>query len=142
MLTIAKSAAGIFGANMNGQGVYAGQVVHVHADGSQDIVNAADLGLGGQYAPNPVDLGRLTTWFLQWIRRIRREVYLKYLFKKKKEGLELRTRRRPYETRPSGRFAVRRSVGYYRAAKRRLGPLKPTCRLRLLSSYASNPSRD
>jgi uncharacterized protein (TIGR03437 family) len=57
VVTIAKSAAGIFSANMNGQGVYAGQVVHVHADGSQDIVSSADLGLGGQYAPNPVDLG-------------------------------------------------------------------------------------
>jgi uncharacterized protein (TIGR03437 family) len=58
VLTIAKSAAGIFSANRNGQGVYAGQVVHVHADGSQDIESPAALGLGSQtYTPNPIDLG-------------------------------------------------------------------------------------
>jgi len=58
VLTVAKSAAGIFSANMNGQGVYAGQVVHVHADGSQDIVSPAALGLGSQtYVPSPIDLG-------------------------------------------------------------------------------------
>jgi hypothetical protein len=58
VLMIAKAAVGIFTANMNGQGVFAGQVVHVHADGSQTIGSPAALNATGPgYVAAPIDLG-------------------------------------------------------------------------------------
>jgi len=40
LVNIVETAPGIFTANATGQGVFAGQVVYVHADGSQTIVNS------------------------------------------------------------------------------------------------------
>jgi uncharacterized protein (TIGR03437 family) len=55
---ITRTAPGIFTANLNGQGVYAGQVVHVHADGSQTSESSAILDSSQNlYLPNPVDMG-------------------------------------------------------------------------------------
>ncbi len=47
VLSVANSAPGIFTANGSGQGAYAGEVLHVHADGSRSIESPA----------NPIDLG-------------------------------------------------------------------------------------
>jgi uncharacterized protein (TIGR03437 family) len=41
IVTITPTTPSIFTANMNGQGVFAGQVVHVHADGSQTVESSA-----------------------------------------------------------------------------------------------------
>lgn len=41
-VNIAGTAAGIFTASANGQGVYAGQVIYQHSDGSQTIASPAD----------------------------------------------------------------------------------------------------
>jgi uncharacterized protein (TIGR03437 family) len=58
VFSIAPSAAGIFTANMNGQGVFSGQVLHVHPDGSQTVANAATQASSSQsYVPNPIDFG-------------------------------------------------------------------------------------
>jgi uncharacterized protein (TIGR03437 family) len=40
MVNIVETAPGIFTANATGQGVFAGQVVYVHEDGTQTIVNS------------------------------------------------------------------------------------------------------
>ena len=58
MINIAGSAAGIFTANMTGQGPYAGQVIYAHADGSQTVANAAVFNSGSNtFTPNPINLG-------------------------------------------------------------------------------------
>jgi uncharacterized protein (TIGR03437 family) len=58
VINIAGSAAGIFTANMTGQGPYAGQVIYAHADGSQTVANAATFNSGSNaFAPNPINLG-------------------------------------------------------------------------------------
>ena len=58
LVLISKSAAGVFTANMDGQGVFAGQVVHVHANGTQTVTNPAELSAPDQtYVPVPIDLG-------------------------------------------------------------------------------------
>jgi len=60
-LTMATTAPGLFTANMNGQGVYAGQVVHVHADGSQTIDSSATFNSQqNTYVPQPIALGPST----------------------------------------------------------------------------------
>jgi large repetitive protein len=51
MVNIVETAPGIFTANATGQGVFAGQVVYVHPDGSQTIVSSThpiSLAAGGQ----------------------------------------------------------------------------------------------
>jgi uncharacterized protein (TIGR03437 family) len=51
-------APGIFTANMNGSGVYAGQVIHVQADGSQTLDNPAVWDAASHaYVESPIDLG-------------------------------------------------------------------------------------
>jgi uncharacterized protein (TIGR03437 family) len=58
VLMITMTAPGIFTANMNGRGVYAGQVVHAHPDGSQSFENPAVLDPGSNtYSTKPIDLG-------------------------------------------------------------------------------------
>jgi len=58
VIDLAGTAPGIFTANMNGQGPYAGQVVYVHADGSQTVANSAAPSAGGNtFVPVPIDLG-------------------------------------------------------------------------------------
>jgi len=47
VINVAGSAPGIFTAGMNGAGLYAGQVVHAHADGTQTITSSVD----------PIDMG-------------------------------------------------------------------------------------
>ncbi|HKE23777.1 MAG TPA: Ig-like domain repeat protein [Bryobacteraceae bacterium] len=57
VINIAGSAAGVFTANQNGQGPYAGQVVYVHGDGSQTITSSVVLNPGSStYAPSPINL--------------------------------------------------------------------------------------
>jgi uncharacterized repeat protein (TIGR01451 family) len=51
LINVARSAAGVFTASMNGQGVYAGQVIYAHPDGSQTIANSA---------ANPINLATPT----------------------------------------------------------------------------------
>jgi uncharacterized protein (TIGR03437 family) len=58
MIEITPTAPGIFTATSNGQGVYAGQVVHVHSDGSQTVDSSAIYDpTQNTYVPNPVDMG-------------------------------------------------------------------------------------
>jgi len=57
-MSITHTAPGIFTANGNGRGVYAGQVVHVHGDGSQTIESSAAYDPArNSFVPNPVNLG-------------------------------------------------------------------------------------
>jgi uncharacterized protein (TIGR03437 family) len=57
-IDIAGAAPGIFAANGTGQGPFTGQVVYVHADGSQTVVSSAVLNAGGNaFVPNPINLG-------------------------------------------------------------------------------------
>jgi uncharacterized protein (TIGR03437 family) len=57
VINVAGSAPGVFTANQNGQGPYAGQVVYVHADGSQTIASSVVPNPGSStYAPNPINL--------------------------------------------------------------------------------------
>jgi uncharacterized protein (TIGR03437 family) len=57
-VNVAAIAPGIFTANMTGDGVFAGQVVHVLADGTQTIGNSAVWDGGQQkYVEAPIDLG-------------------------------------------------------------------------------------
>jgi uncharacterized protein (TIGR03437 family) len=57
-IELANTGPGIFTANRNGQGPYAGQVVYVHADGSQTVANSAATSRGGNvFVPLPIDLG-------------------------------------------------------------------------------------
>jgi uncharacterized repeat protein (TIGR01451 family) len=61
LVNVARTAAGVFTANMNGQGVYAGQAISVHADGSQTVVNSATLNSGSNIlTANPISLGTAT----------------------------------------------------------------------------------
>ena len=55
-IEIAGTAPGIFTANQTGQGVYAGQIVYVHADGSQTVVSSAAPDSAGMLVPTPVIL--------------------------------------------------------------------------------------
>ncbi len=55
-IEIAGTAPGIFTANQTGQGVYAGQIVYVHADGSQTVVSSAAPDSAGMFVPTPVIL--------------------------------------------------------------------------------------
>ena len=58
VIDIAGTAPGIFTANMNGQGPYAGQVIYVRADGSQTVANSAAPSAGGNtFVPIPINLG-------------------------------------------------------------------------------------
>jgi hypothetical protein len=58
VIDIGSTAAGIFTANMTGQGPYAGQVVYVQADGSQSVVCSAVFNANSStFAPNPINLG-------------------------------------------------------------------------------------
>jgi uncharacterized protein (TIGR03437 family) len=60
-VNITRVSPGIFAANMNGQGVFAGQVVHVHADGSREVDSSATFDSGAKtYVANPVNLGPST----------------------------------------------------------------------------------
>jgi uncharacterized protein (TIGR03437 family) len=55
---IANTAPGIFASNMNGAGVYAGQVVYVHPDGSQTMTNPATFDAAqNRFVPNPIAMG-------------------------------------------------------------------------------------
>jgi uncharacterized protein (TIGR03437 family) len=54
-IDITVTAPGIFTANANGQGPYAGQVIYVSANGSQTVDSAAVLN-GATYVPNPINL--------------------------------------------------------------------------------------
>jgi uncharacterized protein (TIGR03437 family) len=57
VIQVGLAAPGIFTANMNGQGTYAGQVVYVSPDGSQIIANSAVMNPAtNQYVPNPISL--------------------------------------------------------------------------------------
>jgi uncharacterized protein (TIGR03437 family) len=56
VIAIAGAAPGIFTANQTGQGIYAGQIVYVHPDGSQTVENSAVADSAGTFAPNPVTL--------------------------------------------------------------------------------------
>ena len=60
-VNITRVSPGIFAANMNGQGVFAGQVVHVHADGSREVDSSATFNSGtNTFVANPVNLGPST----------------------------------------------------------------------------------
>jgi uncharacterized protein (TIGR03437 family) len=60
-VNITRVSPGIFAANMNGQGVFAGQVVHVHADGSREVDSSATFNSGtNTFGANPVNLGPST----------------------------------------------------------------------------------
>jgi uncharacterized protein (TIGR03437 family) len=55
---IAGAAPGIFTASMTGQGVYAGQVIFAHSDGSQTVGNPAVMNPGSTtFTPGPINLG-------------------------------------------------------------------------------------
>jgi uncharacterized protein (TIGR03437 family) len=56
LIQIANVAPGIFSVNQNGQGTFAGQIVIVHADGSQTIEESATppTNSGGTYTPTPI----------------------------------------------------------------------------------------
>lgn len=57
-INVTRTAPGIFTANSNGQGVYAGQVIHVHADGTQTSDSSTIFDSNqNTYVPNPVDMG-------------------------------------------------------------------------------------
>jgi len=57
-INIAGSAPGIFTANQNGKGPYAGQVIRVHADGSQVVTDAATFRSDtNTFVPTPISLG-------------------------------------------------------------------------------------
>jgi hypothetical protein len=57
-IIVGDAAPGIFTANMNGQGVYAGQVVYGNPDGSQTVVSPAVWDVAtSQYVANPISLG-------------------------------------------------------------------------------------
>lgn len=57
-IDVAAIAPGVFTANATGHGPYAGQVVYVHADGSQNVVNAAaSISGSSDFGPNPIQLG-------------------------------------------------------------------------------------
>jgi uncharacterized protein (TIGR03437 family) len=56
MIQIGAAAPGIFTADMTGQGPFAGQILYVHADGSQTVVNAATFN-SGVWMPTPITLG-------------------------------------------------------------------------------------
>jgi uncharacterized protein (TIGR03437 family) len=57
-INIAGIAPGIFTANANGQGVFAGQVIHVHADGSQTIADSSVWSASvNAFAANPIGVG-------------------------------------------------------------------------------------
>jgi uncharacterized protein (TIGR03437 family) len=57
VIQVGLAAPGIFTANMNGQGAYAGQVVYASQDGSQIIASSAVMNPAtNQYAPNPIGL--------------------------------------------------------------------------------------
>jgi len=61
LISIARTTPSIFTANRNGQGVYAGQVVHVHADGSQTVDSPAKVDIEtASFIPKPIDLGPAT----------------------------------------------------------------------------------
>jgi large repetitive protein len=58
VMNIAGLAPGIFTANQNGQGPFAGQVIWVHADGSETVANAATFHSDTHsYMPTPISLG-------------------------------------------------------------------------------------
>jgi uncharacterized protein (TIGR03437 family) len=60
-VSITRVSPGIFAANMNGQGVFAGQAVHVHADGSREVDSSATFDSSTKtYVANPVNLGPST----------------------------------------------------------------------------------
>ena len=57
VIQVAVAAPGIFTANMNGQGAYAGQVVYASPDGFQIIASSAVMNPAtNQYVPNPIRL--------------------------------------------------------------------------------------
>jgi uncharacterized protein (TIGR03437 family) len=58
-ITITNVAPGIFAANMNGQGVFAGQIVYVNADGSHTVDQSATLS-GSTWVPVTVNLTTAT----------------------------------------------------------------------------------
>ena len=60
LVNIQRVAPGIFTASANGQGVYAGQIVHAHADGTQTIESSANFDSSKNgYVANPVNFGAL-----------------------------------------------------------------------------------
>jgi large repetitive protein len=58
-VTITNVAPGIFTAGMNGQGVFAGQIVYVHADGSHTVTDSFTVS-GNMYTPTPVSFATAT----------------------------------------------------------------------------------
>jgi uncharacterized protein (TIGR03437 family) len=61
LVTITPTTPSIFTANMNGQGVFAGQVVHVHADGSQTVESSAKFDSATKsFVPTPINFGPAT----------------------------------------------------------------------------------
>jgi uncharacterized protein (TIGR03437 family) len=57
-INIGGVAPGLFTANANGQGVFAGQVIHVHADGSETVSDSLVWSASANaYVANPIDLG-------------------------------------------------------------------------------------
>jgi uncharacterized protein (TIGR03437 family) len=60
-INVTPTAPGIFSAGMNGQGVYAGQVVHVHPDSTQTTTDAATWDPASKtYQANPISLAPAT----------------------------------------------------------------------------------
>ncbi len=59
-ITIGNVAPGIFTANQNGQGTFAGQIVYVNTDGSQTVVESAALS-GTAFAATPINLSSGTS---------------------------------------------------------------------------------
>jgi uncharacterized protein (TIGR03437 family) len=61
VIDIGGPAPGVFTANMTGQGPYAGQVIWVHADGSQTVGNGATFHSdSNSFTPNAINLGAAT----------------------------------------------------------------------------------
>jgi uncharacterized protein (TIGR03437 family) len=60
-VSITPTAPAIYTANMNGKGVYAGQVVYVHADNTQTVESSALFDPNqNMFVANPVNLGSAT----------------------------------------------------------------------------------
>ena len=57
MIEIAEAAPGLFTANMNGQGPFAGQIIYVNAAGVQTTaISASPSGSGNTLQPNPINV--------------------------------------------------------------------------------------
>jgi uncharacterized protein (TIGR03437 family) len=60
-INVAHTAPGVFSASMNGQGVYAGQAIYAHADGSQTVADSTRVAPGSNaLAAYPISLATPT----------------------------------------------------------------------------------